>query len=151
MRRLTLLLLACFVLALLAVTVPRAPPTFQLDAMTEFRPGAPRSVLVGFSCQSVYASNGASVCHRYGDGMTRAIYVTLENDTIRTVSMSFYGARIAELEQRFGRASSRSGNHRLVKLCYEDGHARAIVLIRPFGTLPVSTYLSLVPDNIRLC
>lgn len=147
-----LLAIAVFfaVVTALAVFANRALPTVDaLSVVDSVHPGAPRSALVGFQCFSAYAPD-TNYCYRDGDGVLRATYATLDGATVRSVSLSFSGAQIAALDARYGHATSRSGSRHVVRLCY-GGRARAVVILRPFGTLSVSTYLSLASDDASLC
>lgn len=128
------------------------PPVDALAALDSIHVGAPPSALAGFQCQSVAVYDDVNFCERQLGGLRHTAYVTLYGGVVRSVSLSLGGARIAELERRYGRAASRSTRRSaygmLFKLCYGEGHTRAVIVVRPYGT---STHVSLVSDDVNLC
>lgn len=147
-RALTAILIGLAIVGLLAITLAavvvqraNAPP----DALTAYhaiQPGADRSALHGFSCYDWhFVDMESTVCHlEQPTEPVRSIYVSLDNDAIRNVSLSVYGMRLDELQRRYGTPTRLRNRARFVwRYCYGDG-VLVTVYGRGFGV--VATHVS---------
>lgn len=136
-------LLCWLTLIAAALACSRAtPPPDALTAYHAIQPGADRSILRGFSCYDWhFVDMESTVCQlEQPTEPVRSIYVSLDGDVIRNVSLSVYGMRLEELQRRYGTPTRLRSRARFMwRYCYADG-VLVTVYGRGFGV--VATHVS---------